>query len=254
MILAVDIGNTNLTVGVFDKETLKGEFRLATDAKRTDDQYAVDLGGILNLHGITPSMIEGVIMCSVSPEVEKRLVSAVRKLVGKEAMLVGPGIKTGMDIRIDNPAQLGADILVGCLAAREQYGAPCIVWDFGTATTAFAVDKNGAVRGGVIIPGVMTSLDSLVSRASLLPRIRVEAPDHVIGTNTTDSMRAGLVLSAASMVDGICERMEKELGYPMKAVVTGGLSAEIAKQCKRDVHYDGQLILNGLYYLYQKNH
>ncbi len=253
MLLTLDLGNTNLTVGAFRDDTLVCECRIATDRTRTGDQYAVELLSLLRLYDISESEIDGTIISSVVPGLDKVLSDAVKRVTGVTPLLVGPGVKTGINIRIDNPAQLGADLLVGAVAAVEKFGAPCIIWDLGTATTVSVVDSDGAFRGGAIMPGVGTSLDSLVNRASLLPRIRVEAPPQVIGTNTTDSMKSGVVFGTAAMLDGMCDRIEQQLGTAATVVVTGGLGEEIAAHCRRDVVYDGRLLLDGLRLLYVKN-
>ncbi len=253
MLLTLDLGNTNITVGVFQGDELLCECRLATNRSRTGDQYAVELLTILQLHRIEPKDIHGAILSSVVPGLDTVLCTAVERIIGVEPLMVGPGVKSGMNIRIDNPAQLGADLLVGAVAAVSKYGAPCIVWDLGTATTVSAIDSNGAFRGGAIMPGVATSLDSLISNASLLPRVHIKAPDRAIGTNTADSIRSGSVLGTASMMEGMCDRIEAELGVKATVVVTGGLGKEIAAACRRDTVYDGRLLLDGLRLIYDKN-
>ena len=253
MLLTLDLGNTNLTVGVFRGEELICECRLATNRSRTGDQYAVELLSILTLHKIDPKDIHGAILSSVVPGLDAVLCTAVERIIGVEPLIVGPGIKTGMNIRIDNPAQLGADLLVGAVAAVHKYGAPCIVWDLGTATTDSAIDSNGAFRGGAIMPGVATSLESLVSNASLLPRVHIKAPERAIGTNTSDSMRSGAELGTASMMEGMCDRIEQELGAKATVIVTGGLGREIAAACRRETVYDNCLLLDGLRLIYDKN-
>ncbi len=253
MLLTLDLGNTNLTAGVFDGEDLVCECRLATDRARTEEQYAVELLLVLQLHHISPDAIDGAILSSVVPGLDAVLCAAVQRATGVQPLTVGPGIKTGINIRIDNPAQLGADLLVGAVAAVHKYGAPCIVWDLGTATTVSAIDENGAFRGGAIMPGVATSLDSLISHASLLPRVHLEAPKHAIGTNTGDSLRSGSVLGTAAMMEGMIDRIEQELGTPATVIVTGGLGREIAAACRRKTVYDNHLLLDGLRLIYQKN-
>ncbi|MBP3434989.1 MAG: type III pantothenate kinase [Clostridia bacterium] len=253
MLLTLDLGNTNLTIGVFNGEELACECRLKTDRSRTGDQYAVELLSILKLHDVDPKAIHGAILSSVVPGLDAVLCTAVQRIIGVEPLMVGPGIKTGMNIRIDNPAQLGADLLVGAVAAVHKYGTPCIVWDLGTATTVSAIDASGAFRGGAIMPGVATSLDSLVSNASLLQRVHIKAPEHAIGTNTSDSMRSGAVLGTASMMEGMCDRIEQELGVKATVVVTGGLGREIAAACRRETVYDDRLLLDGLRLIYEKN-
>ena len=167
--------------------------------------------------------------------------------------MVGPGTKTGIDIRIDNPAQLGADLLVGAVAAVARYGPPCAVWDLGTATKVSVVDAAGAYRGGAIMPGVGVSMDALVARASLLPSIRLEAPPKAVGTNTIHCMQSGAVFGTAAMLEGMTARIEEELGYPVKAVATGGFGREVAEHCRRPLQYDGDLLLEGLRLIYEKN-
>lgn len=253
MLLTLDLGNTNLTAGVFRGQELICEFRISTDRTRTGDQYAIDLLAMMRLNRLDPQEIHGAILGSVVPSLDGAMCAAVAKVIGKEPLMVGPGIKSGINIRIDNPAQLGADLLVGGVAAVHKYGAPCIVWDLGTATTVSVIDSAGAFRGGAIMPGVGTSLDSLVSRASLLPHIRLQAPSRVIGTNSIDSMRSGSVYGTAAMVDGMCDRIEQELGTTARVVVTGGLGEEIAACCRRETVYDSRLLLDGLRILYERN-
>lgn len=253
MLLTLDLGNTNITIGVFDGENLVCECRLATNRSRTEDQYAVELLSILQLHNVDPNGIDGAILSSVVPGLDAVLCDAVERIVGQQPLQVGPGIKTGINIRIDNPAQLGADLLVGAVAAVKKYGAPCIVWDLGTATTVSAIDETGAFRGGAIMPGVSTSLDSLISNASLLQRVHIKAPARAIGTNTGDSLRSGAVYGTAAMMDGMIDRIEQELGTTATVVVTGGLGREIAGVCRRETVYDGRLLLDGLRFIYDKN-
>jgi type III pantothenate kinase len=253
MLLALDMGNTNITIGVFKGEQLMLESRIATDRSKMEDQYAVELLDILQLYGLNAKGFEGAIISSVVPPVTATLKRAVEKVTGVAPMVVGPGTKTGINIRIDNPAQLGADLLVGAVAAVAQHGAPCIIWDLGTATTVSVVDRDGLFRGGAIMAGVGVSIESLVTRASQLPRISLEAPERVIGANTVESMQAGAVFGTASMIDGMCNRIEKELGCEAVVVITGGLGREIAPNCIRKVIFDDNLLLNGLYMIYEKN-
>ena len=253
MLLTLDLGNTNLTAGVFRGDELVCEFRIATERTHTGDQYAAALLSMLQLNRIDPADIHGAIIGSVVPSLDSAMCRAVQKVIGKAPLMVGPGIKSGINIRIDNPAQLGADLLVGGVAAVAKYGYPCVVWDLGTATTVSVIDQNGVFRGGAIMAGVNTSLDSLVSRAALLPNIRLEAPTRVIGTNSIDSMRSGTVFGTAAMMEGMCDRIEQELGMPAQVIVTGGLGAEIAACCRRETTYDGRLLLDGLRILYERN-
>lgn len=253
MLLALDIGNTNITVGVFEGKTLRLESRVATDHTKMEDQYAVELLDILRLYGIRADAVDGAVVSSVVPPLNQVIRRAVEKVTGVDPLFVGPGTKTGIDIRIDNPAQLGPDLLVGAVAAVSQYGAPCIVWDLGTATTVSVIDREGVFRGGAIMPGVGVSFDTLAARASLLQRISLEAPDRVIGGNTIASMQSGAVFGTASMLDGMSDRIEAELGYPAKIIATGGLGREVAGYCRREIVYDDNLLLTGLYLVYHKN-
>ncbi len=253
MLLTLDLGNTNLTVGVFREEELVCEWRLSSDRARTGDQYAIELMSLLHMSGIDPKAVTGAIISSVVPGLDAVLSAAVQRIVGVSPLMVGPGVKTGMNIRIDNPAQLGADLLVGAVAAVHKYGAPCIVWDLGTATTVSAIDRDGAFRGGAIMAGVSTSLNSLISNAALLQGVHIKAPEHAIGTNTGDSLRSGAVLGTAAMMEGMCDRIEQELGASATVVVTGGLGREIAAACRRETVYDSRLLLDGLRLIYNKN-
>ncbi len=254
MLLALDMGNTNITLGVFRGDNLVMEARVATDRAKTEDQYAVDMLHILRLYGVDHAEFDGAVISSVVPSLDRAVSEAVSRITSCEPLFIVPGIKTGLDIRIDNPAQLGADLLVGAVAAMTVYGAPCVVWDLGTATTVSAIDAFGAFRGGAIMPGVGTSFNSLVSSASLLPHIRLEAPKQVIGTNTIACMQSGAVYGNVSMIDGMTERILAELGIDRATVViTGGFGRELASYCQRKPVYDSHLLLKGLRILYEKN-
>ena len=253
MLLTLDLGNTNITIGVFDGERLLVESRVATDTKKTRDQYAVELSDILSLHGVDARGFDGAIFSSVVPSIDAAIADAIKLVTGITPMQVGPGVKTGINIRIDNPAQLGADLLVGAVAAMEQYGTPCIIWDLGTATTVFALNEKREYLGGAIMAGVYTALDALVDRASLLPRIRLEQPPHVIGTNTVHSMQSGVLYATAAMLDGMSDRVEEEIGAPCQVVVTGGLGKVIVPYCKREMICDDHLLLTGLRLIYERN-
>lgn len=253
MLLVLDMGNTNITVGVFDGDRLVVESRLATDYRKMEDEYAMDLIDILQLYKLRREDIDGAIFSSVVPSLDRAIRHAIRKVTNVQPLQVGPGVKSGMDIRIDNPKQLGADLLVGAVAASSKYGAPCLLWDLGTATKVSVIDKNGAFRGGAIMPGVRTSLDSLSHAAALLPAVSIDTPPAAIGTNTVDCMASGTVFGTACMIDGMSDRMEAELGYPVTVVATGGLAAEIVPHCRRTIPYDSSLLLNGLRLIFEKN-
>jgi len=253
MILAIDIGNSNIVLGCIREGKILFEARMATDRIKTADQYCAELKTMLGLFDVVPADIEGSIVASVVPLVQQVIVRAVERLTGKPCLTVGPGLKTGLNIKIDNPAQAGSDLIVGAVAAIEAYGAPVCIIDLGTATTICVVDREGAFRGGAIAPGVMLSLNALSGGTAQLPGISLEQPRRAIGTNTVDSMRSGLLLGSAAMLDGMVERMEAELGCALPVVATGGLAKAIVPLCKRDMVIDENLLLTGLYLLYKKN-
>lgn len=253
MILAVDIGNSNIVVGgIVDTEILF-QARLRTDSTKTSDEYCIDLKMLLEIHDIELSTIEGSIISSVVPQVMNSFKTAILKLIGKESLVIGPGIKTGMNIKIDNPSQTGADLVVGGVAAQRLFKPPLIVVDMGTATTMIVLDETGAMLGGCIAPGVKISMDALTERTALLPGLQLDKPKRVIGRNTIDCMRSGIMLGAAAMLDGMIERMEEELGYKTTVVATGGIARFVVPLCKREIHYDKDLLLKGLDILYREN-
>ncbi len=253
MVLTIDIGNTNITLGVFRGDNLVFTSRLATDTKRTEDQYALELRNILVLHDCSRSEIEGTVISSVVPQVGTMMSRAVEILLGHTPMMLGPGVKTGLNIKIDNPAQLGADLAAGAVAAIAKYPLPCLVFDLGTATTISVIDKNGAFLGGAIAAGLSTTLDALATKTAQLPFIDIDAPKSVIGSNTVDCMKSGLVLGAAAMLEGMAERIEAELGEKATLVATGGLAPKVVAQCTREVIIDDNLLLDGLLIVYNKN-
>lgn len=253
MVLTIDIGNTNITLGIFDGEKLVFTSRLATDNRRTEDQYALELRNILVLHECSRAAVEGAIISSVVPHVGAMMSRAVEILLGFSPMMLGPGIKTGLNIKIDNPAQLGADLAAGAVAAVNKYPLPCIVFDLGTATTVSVIDKSGAFRGGAIAAGLSTTLEALATHTAQLPFIDIDAPRSVIGTNTVDCMKSGLVLGAAAMLEGMARRIETELGETATLVATGGLAGKVVVQCDRAIILDDNLLLDGLLAIYNKN-
>jgi len=253
MVLVIDIGNTNITLGVFDKDVLCCTARLSTDTGKTPDEYAVDLQAVLQLHKADIAAIDGCILSSVVPSVASAMADAVRLLCKLSPLVLGPGVKTGLDIRIDNPAQLGADLAAGAAGALGTYPLPCILIDMGTATTVCVLDRQGRFLGGAIAAGVRLTLQALQSGTAALPAVHPSAPPAVIGRNTVDCMRSGIVFGTAAMLDGLIDRMEEELGEPATVVATGGLSKEIIAHCKRDILYDEHLLLNGLRRIYEKN-
>lgn len=253
MLLAIDIGNTNVTLGGFDGKTLRFMSRISTDTKRTPDQYAVELLSILRLYHIEPGEISGTAISSVVPALIGVLCEAIEKITGARPLVVGPGIKTGLHIKIDNPAQLGADLVVGAVAAIARYPLPCIVFDFGTATKSSVIGADGSFLGATISAGIGISIEALAMRTAQLPYISIEAPPRIIGTNTIDSMKSGIVVGTAAMVDGLACRIEDELGSPATLVATGGLGRQVAACCRREIIFTDTLILEGLRIIFEKN-
>ena len=253
MLLTVDIGNTNITLGGYIGDSLKFISRLNTDTSLTSDQYAVQILDIVNLRSGKDTKISDAIISSVVPSALNAVSRALELITSKKPMIIGPGTKTGLNIKIDNPAQLGADLAVGAVGAKGKYPTPTIIIDMGTATTLSVIDKDGAFLGGVIAAGIRSTLDALASKTAQLPTISIEAPKSVIGKNTADSMKAGLVLGAASMLDGLIDRIEDELGSSTTVVATGGLAEIVVSACKKDIILDNNLLLEGLYKIYHKN-
>ncbi|MCI1990674.1 MAG: type III pantothenate kinase [Oscillospiraceae bacterium] len=253
MILVLDIGNTNITVGVYRGKKLLFVSRMATDRMRMEDQYAIELREILSLYGISLGDIEGAAVSSVVPPVNHALVRAIRKLTNVKPVCVGPKTKTGIKIDIKHSEIVGADLLVGCVAAAEMFPGPCIILDMGTATTFVVLDEDRRMLGGAIAPGVGISLDALTSRTAQLPSVSLEAPEHVIGNSTTECMRSGLITGTACMIDGMCSRMERELGKKCSIVATGGLVKEVIQQCERSIIHCDTLLLEGLRLIYERN-
>lgn len=252
MILTVDIGNSNIVIGGVE-EAIVFEARLRTDATKTSDEYCVDLKMLLDVYGVEPHLIEGAIIASVVPQVLNSFQTAIKKLTGKTSLVVGPGIKTGLNILLENPGQMGADLVVGDVAALREHKPPLIVIDMGTATTISVLDRNGAHIGGCICPGLKISLDALTDRTALLPGLQLDQPKRAIGRNTVDAMRSGIMLGAACMLDGMVERMERELGCKTTVVITGGIARFVAPLCKTPMIYDRDLVIKGLTALYREN-
>ncbi len=253
MILAIDMGNTNIVIGGIDTSRTYFVERITTDHIKTGLEYAINIKNILEIHGIEKPRIEGAIMSSVVPPLNATLCSAVKKIFGFHPKLVGSGMKTGLNIRMDNPKTVGSDMIVDAVAAIKDYPCPIIIIDMGTATTLSAVDQSGCYIGGVILPGLRVSLDTLSSKTAQLPSISLDIPEKVIGKNTIDCMRSGIMYGSAGMIDGIIDRMEKELGSPATIVATGGLSRFVTPLCRHKIHYDKELLLKGLLVLYEKN-
>lgn len=253
MILAIDVGNSNIVLGCLEGERILFEARMASDQLKTADQYCVELKNMLALFGVDPDALEGTILSSVVPQIMNAVKNAVIKLTGKPCMVVGPGLKTGLNIRIDNPAQAGSDLVVAAVAAINDYDAPLIVIDLGTATTITVIDRNRNFIGGSISPGMKISMQALTSRTAQLPGVSMEAPPCAIGKNTVDCMQSGIMYGTAAMLDGMIERMEQELGCTATVVATGGLAPYVVPLCRREIKIDGDLLLKGLGLIYERN-
>ena len=253
MIMAIDMGNTNIVIGCIDDEKIYFVERLSTDTSKTELEYAIGFKTVLELYNIDVKQIEGAIISSVVPQLVNVIRCAVEKIVGCRPYVVGPGLKTGLNILMDNPRQVGSDLIVDAVAAVKVYGAPAIIIDIGTATTVSVVDKNRNYIGGMILPGVRVSVDSLVSRTAQLPRISLEAPKKCIGKNTIDCMKSGVIFGNAACLDGLIDRIEDELGYSATVIATGGLARVLIPYCKREIIHDDGLLLKGLKILYDKN-
>ncbi len=254
MILAIDMGNTNIVIGGIDSTHNYFVERITTDHVKTGLEYAVNIKNILEIHDIDKSRVEGAIMSSVVPPLNAPISSAINKLFGFRPRLVGSGMKTGLNIIMDNPKTVGSDMIVDAVAVVKEYPLPAIVIDMGTATTMSVVDQKGNYIGGVIFPGLRVSLDSLSSKAAQLPSISLEIPKKVIGKNTIDCMRSGIMYGSAGMIDGIIDRMEAELGKTPSVIATGGLSRFVVPLCRHKIIYDEALLMKGLWILYEKNH
>lgn len=253
MILAIDMGNTNIVIGGIDTTRTYFVERITTNHIKTGLEYAINIKNILEIHKVDKSQVEGAIMSSVVPPLNATLSSAVKKIFGFHPKLVGSGMKTGLNILMDNPKTVGSDMIVDAVAAIREHSCPIIIIDMGTATTLSVVDKNGSYIGGVILPGLRLSLDTLSSKTAQLPSISLDIPAKVIGKNTIDCMRSGIMYGNASMIDGIIDRMEEELGQPATLVATGGLSRFVVPLCRHKIIYDDALLLKGLLILYEKN-
>ena len=253
MILAIDMGNSNIVIGCIDDEKSYFEERLSTDKSKTALEYAIGFHTVLELYNIDVSRIEGAIISSVVPPLTNVVKSAVEKIIGKTPLVVGPGVKTGRNLQMDNPRSVGSDLIVDAVAGITEYGAPLILIDMGTATTMSVVDKDNNYVGGVIMTGLRLAMESLSSRASQLFNVSLEVPKNVIGKNTTDCMKSGIVLGNAACIDGMIDRLEEELGYSTTVVATGGLAHVVIPLCKHDIIVDDALLLKGLKIIYDKN-
>jgi len=253
MLLVVDLGNTNVVLGLYEGEKLVQTFRVATVRSRTEDEYAVLLQQLFSLRQLSSKSVTGSIIASVVPQLTDVMVSAIRQAVGREPLIVGPGVKTGISVLYDNPQDVGADRIVDAVAAYARYQMGVIVVDFGTATTFNCVSPKGEYLGGVIVPGVKVSLEGLIQSAAKLRPVELTAPPHVLGRNTTHAIQSGAIHGYAAMVDGVVDRLLAELGYPCRIIATGGLASLIGPHAKRIEELDPNLTLDGLRILYERN-
>ena len=253
MILAIDTGNTNIVLGCMDEKKRYFTERLSTNKTRMEMEYAIDIKMIMEINDVSPEEIEGAIISSVVPPLTKILQEALYKIIKKEALVVGPGIKNGMNILMDHPAQIGRDLIAVAVGGIAEYKLPLAIFDLGTATTLCVVDEKKNYIGGMIMPGIKTSLNALAENASQLKEIDLEPPRRVIGKNTTECMRSGMIYSNAAAIDGIIDRVEEELGQTVTVVATGGLADLIVPFCRRKVLLDKNLLLKGLWVIYNKN-
>ena len=253
MILAIDVGNTNIVIGCIDKEKCHFIERLSTVRIKTELEYAIDIKSVLDIYHVCPEEIEGGIISSVVPQITTNIKLAAEKILKKEILVIGSGIKTGLDIRIDDPGQLGADLVAASVAGIAEYPVPMMIFDMGTASAGCVIDREKRYLGGMSYPGRGVSLDSLTAHASQLGGISLEAPERVIGRNTIDCMKSGVSDSAAAAMGGIIDRIQEEMGETRTVIATGGLAKCIVPHCRREVILDDDLLLKGLLVLYDKN-
>ena len=253
MILAIDMGNTQIEVGIMDGDSIVMSSRISTDRGKTETEYAVCLREIIALYKLDPAWIRGAILSSVVPSLTHILKKAVKLVTGKVPLVVGPGVRTGLSIKIDDPKTLGADMVVDAVAGIARYGKPLIIVDMGTATTITVVDDKGCFLGGAIVPGVRISLEALAGKTSQLPMIALDSPGKTIGTNTVDCMKSGILYGQAAMLDGMIDRMRAELGQEAPVVATGGLAGMVIPYCRHKIVLERELMIRGLKIIYDLN-
>lgn len=253
MLLAIDIGNTNIALGGFDNDEQAFVARISTDVSKTSDEYAVLLLNTLSMYDIKKETITGAVISSVVPALNTVVKDAIRLIYGVEALVVGPGIKTGINIQCDTPSSVGSDLICACVAAHYIYGSPSLIIDMGTATKIMLTDKNGAFCGVSIIPGVVMGMRALSESTAQLPQVSLETPRSVVGKNTIDSMRSGVIFGNACLIDGMIDRFNDAFGEELPVYATGGLARVIISQCRHDITLDENMVLKGLKIIYDKN-
>ena len=253
MILAIDVGNTNITLGGFENERITFVSRFSTSNPKTADEFAVCILNALSLHNVNKDEVSGVIVASVVPPVNTALKKAIKVVFRNEALFVGPGIKSGISIQCDIPSSVGADIIASSVAVHDLYGSPALIVDIGTATKMTVLNHNGAFIGTSIIPGILMGLNALSENTAQLPKISLEVPQKVIAKNTSDCMRSGVLFGNASLIDGMIDRINEEYGEKLKVYATGGSAESIIPLCKHDITVDEHLVLKGLNIIYHKN-
>jgi type III pantothenate kinase len=253
MLLAVDVGNTNIVFGLFEDDRLLHQFRVESARARTADEYAVQLRAMLAMHGVATDAVHAAIVACVVPSLTEPMLQVVRQAFGREALVVGPGIRTGMAILIDNPREVGADRIADAVAGFDKAKGGVIVVDFGTSTNFDVVTPKGEYLGGVLAPGLQISAEALFARAAKLPRVEIAKPPRVVGRNTVHAMQSGIVYGYASLVDGLVERLLAEVGYPCAIIATGGLAPLIAPLSRTIGEVDEVLTLVGLRILHDRN-
>lgn len=253
VILTIDIGNTNITLGGFVAEEPSFVLSISTETKKTADEYASKILGVLALHGIGRQSIRGAIISSVVPLLNSTVREAVKMLWGIEPLTVGPGIKTGINIHCDTPSSVGADLICACVAVHAIYGNGALIIDMGTATKMTLLDEKGAFSGVSILPGVEMGLNALSTGTAQLPMVELEAPRSAVGKNTADSMRSGVIYGNAAMIDGMIDRITEEVGAPLSLYATGCFAPLILPHCKHEIQFDETLVLKGLHIIYEKN-
>lgn len=253
MLLVLDIGNTNIVLGVYDNRELKHHWRMETDRHKTEDEYGMQVKALFDHANIAFSEVTGIIMSSVVPPIMFALERMCQKYFHQKPIVVGPGVKTGLNIKYDNPKEVGADRIVNAVAGIEKYGSPLIIVDFGTATTYCYIDENAHYIGGAIAPGISISTEALFARASKLPRIELTDPEHIVGKNTISAMQSGIIFGYVGQVEGIVRRMQQQSKKKATVIATGGMANLIATKTEMIDHIEPYLTLQGLHMIYERN-